>query len=52
MTCLTAVLTLKVAVLVNTGFANRKWVEMPIEAKKRSAAKLELILNGPVTAPE
>ena len=33
MTCLTAVLTLKVAVPVNTGFANRKWLEMPIEAK-------------------
>jgi hypothetical protein len=33
MTFLTAVLTLKVAVPVNTGFANRKWLDMPIEAK-------------------
>jgi hypothetical protein len=30
---LMAVLTLKVAVLVNTSFANRKWLEMAIEAK-------------------
>jgi hypothetical protein len=33
MTFLMAVLTLKVAVLVNTSFANRKWLEMAIEAK-------------------
>jgi hypothetical protein len=47
MTCLTAVLTLKVVVPANTGFANRKWLEMLIEAKAESAAKLRLIQDGP-----
>jgi hypothetical protein len=45
MTCLTAVLTLKAAVPVNTGFANRKWLEMPIEAKADQQRNLAAALE-------
>ena len=47
MTCLIAVLTLKVVVPANTGFATRKWLEMPIEAKAGSAAELGAHIGRP-----
>ena len=52
MTFLTTALTLEVAVPANIGFANRKWLKVPVEAKADQQRNSSRYRTAPATAPE